>query len=105
MGSQRTPLCIRCQHLRIVSRHRYTLTIEANRAEGFAFIAAARKGVESVSAAAIASPKEPSDGLLIYIASNDAIHLDTKVQLQSIVSSLQQVASRGKLELTVSAGC
>lgn len=80
------------------NNHLFTFATEVTLAEGFAFVAATKKGVESVSAAAIAVPKHEEDGLLVYVASNDDIRPSTKEQLQIILSSLRRVASRGKMK-------
>lgn len=76
------------------------IAIEIELAEGFAFVAAVKKGVESVSAVAIAIPKNRLDGLMVYIASNVEVRPNTKEKFKSMVSSIRGLASRGELELT-----
>lgn len=74
------------------------MAMEVDLAEGFAFVAAVRKGVESVSATAIARPINPIDGLMVYVASNDEIQQNTKDEFESIASSIRKLASQGKLK-------
>lgn len=59
--------------------HGFPLQAEVELAEGFAYIAAVKKGVETVSASAISIPNDMHDGLLVYIASNKGSDLMFKI--------------------------
>ena len=77
----------------------FPLEIEIELAEGIAYIAAVKKGVESVSASAVGLPNDPHDGLLLHIASNDGVRSDVQEHLQSIILLIQGIASRGECRL------
>lgn len=72
------------------------LKAEIELAEGFAYIAAVKKGVELVSASALGLPKNSRDGLLVYVTSNDGVPPHIQDRLQSIASAMQQVATQGE---------
>lgn len=73
-----------------------SLKAEIELAEGFAYIAAVKKGVESVSASAVGLPKSPCDGLVLYVTSNDGVQPRVRDRLQSIASIMQEVATQGE---------
>lgn len=73
-----------------------SITLELQLANGIAFIAASRKGVESVSAAVIEMPRNPSDGLKLNLAANEGISQTVKDCMDKIGASVRNVARGGK---------
>ncbi|KAK5106991.1 hypothetical protein LTS08_001116 [Lithohypha guttulata] len=79
-----------------LEHHELPLQAEVDLAEAVAYIAAVKKGVESVSASAISVPNDARHELLIYIASNDGIQEKTESSLRTMFSIIEQsVASAG----------
>lgn len=70
--------------------------IELELAKGIAFISAARKGVESVSAVAVERPQNPSEGLRLHPASNNETRQMVKNGLDEVVMILRKTVEEGK---------
>jgi hypothetical protein len=71
------------------------IALELQLVNGMAFIAAAKKGVESVSAAVIESPQHPSNGLRFSLAANEGISHIVKDRLDSVIESVRSAAREG----------
>ncbi|KAJ4516565.1 hypothetical protein HRR83_001899 [Exophiala dermatitidis] len=63
------------------------VALEVQITNGIAFIAAAKKGVEFVSAVAIETPRNPSDGLRLNLAANEDVSQAVKDCLDEIITS------------------
>lgn len=75
----------------------FPFALELELARGIAFIAAANKGVESVSAAAIEIPADASKGLRLSLASNEKIRPTVKDMLNEIVAIMRETAEKCNL--------
>lgn len=71
------------------------VALEVQITNGIAFIAAAKKGVEFVSAVAIETPRNPSDGLRLNLAANEDVSQAVKDCLDEIITSVSHVARGG----------
>ena len=98
-GKPRAPIVYSVPHHGECEDTGFPLAAEIELAEGIAYIAAVKKGVEAVSASAVGLPNDPHDGLLVYVASNDGVRPEVQNQLQSIARAIQGVESRGEYRL------
>ena len=76
----------------------FPLAVEIELTESIAYIAAVKKGVESVSASAMSIPNDSRSELLIYVASNDGIQPKARKHLTMIFSAIEQSAKSGGKE-------
>ncbi|KIW90486.1 uncharacterized protein Z519_09132 [Cladophialophora bantiana CBS 173.52] len=72
------------------------ITVELQLAKGVAFISAAKKGVESVTAVAIEQPQNPSQGLRLNLAANEEIRPGVKDRMDEVAAILRETAREDK---------
>jgi hypothetical protein len=76
-----------------------SLETESQLADDFAFIAAARTGAKGVTAACVEETREPP-GLMIRIAANEGVSMETREALVQICKCLMSCARTGQSIIT-----